>query len=85
MTKRISYTMGENGFLTSTKTFVANGNEFRVHIYPMDGEFLIKNGTTIVVQGVGKSEANLKLKAKKALVSLGVVFDVDTRNNVAAA
>lgn len=86
MSKRIRYfneRTDTNSLLVSAKTFNVGSVEYKVFLNTIDMTFDVKNAVTgeVASHGTGKSESNLKLKAKKALVVLGYVFEGETRNS----
>jgi hypothetical protein len=84
MSKRIRYEKSSApGIFFSVKTYTSNGCEYRVSLNMNTLNFniinLTKNG---VVETLGEavSGPQLKIKAKQALVKLGVVMDEEKRS-----
>jgi len=80
MSNRIRYSKTANSTLVSVRSFLANGNNYKVELHPDRMMFYVTVGGEVVEQGTGVSLANLKIKAKKALTDLGVSFDKETRD-----
>lgn len=84
MSKRIRYVSQRtdtNNTLVSQRIFKAGEVEYRVFLYPLDGRYEVKNAVSeeVVLSGPGSSENVLKIRAKKALTTLGVTFDAEER------
>ncbi len=84
MSSRIRYKSSAsdtNNTLMSQRTFEVNGVLYRVYLYTLDNTFEIKNDTTnqSVQVGTGTSLHSVKMKVKKALSDLGVVFSGEKR------
>lgn len=84
MSQRIRYInlrSDSNNILVSQRVFSYNGIDYRVYLHPMDGLFEVKNEATgeLLISGTGSSESSIKIKAKKALASIGILFENETR------
>lgn len=81
--KRIRYVKNGNGYLRSMRNFTTRkGMEVRVELDTETKRFVIVDaieGTIVANGGDTVNLAVLKIKAKKALLKLGVKFDEEVR------
>jgi len=87
MARRIRYAKNQNpGELVSVRIFPGPMDQFfRVHLNKETLTFEIvdiNSSNQVVADGAGVSMGNLKIKAKRALESFGVVFEDESRNKV---
>lgn len=84
MSQRIRYTNLTDNTIQSARTYISGeGINLRVLIDTKDLEFIILNDKSIVqAQGKGSYLHEVKLKAKDALLSLGVSFSEELRMRV---
>lgn len=81
MSKRIRYVKdADPNRLRSMRLF--NNYQVVLDVETMDYAIFLMGGTGPTSQGHGTSLSNLKIKAKKALEALGVVFDDEKRVKV---
>lgn len=83
MFKRIRYAKSNDGVLVSTKAYEIDGKSLVVKINPSDKSFIVLDLQTGGAVAAGSSDvaslATLKIMAKQALMSIGVVFEEETR------
>lgn len=87
MNTRIRYEKTEvPGQLVSVRAYAGSEAEYRVYLHLDHNRFEVVNAQSgqVMAEGTGASSANTKLKAKRALVGLGVSFGEETRNKVSA-
>lgn len=81
--KRIRYVKSGNGVLRSMRNFTTRrGDEVRVELDTLNKKYAIVDaieGTVVTDGGNTINVAVLKIKAKKALLKLGVKFDEEIR------
>jgi hypothetical protein len=87
MSQRIRYVQSYPEYLfKSVRNFVGvNGHTYTVTINTRTNKFEIydNEGSCNAIEGEGTNLNNIKLKAKKALLSLGVEFEEETRTKPA--
>jgi len=82
MTTRIRYTKLENGNLELTQPIVAGTDLLSLTLIPSELRFVITDSQNggVVETGEAVSLQMLKLKAKRTLMSRGVVFSEEVRS-----
>ncbi len=79
---RYKYTSSDtNSQLVSQQQYAVAGHQYQIHIDTLSSSFTIvdNSNNTTAKEGNGKSLHGVKMAAKNALKSLGVVFDEETR------
>lgn len=81
MSTRIRYSKDHSGLLVSTRGFTVGDNTYRVSLNETELNFRIYNAVTFetATSGTATNLSSLKISAKKALASLGVSFENETR------